>query len=397
MSWRRHLPPAAMRARAAARLCRLWILAALPLLARGVADESGLRSCVVAPHAVGEAACADRPSDVGHPLPRFVGDSDRSGARCPADCASCTDATPFARVLDLSCEAHARGAAYHRVRDCLVPNFDVVDAALGSRSRNDTVLLVPPYLADFVDFLLPRTAGTVPLVPLPAQDMGACVRLAPGALVLHGAGSRAATPKALAARGDRLRALAYERAGVVANVSAAKREPRRVLLIERGATARRDFRDAPALRATLAAGLGRGAVTSTYRGNESVANTVRLFADARVVVGFHGAGFINAAFCRRGAVVAELSFLLNESAAPIDLRPFRSNSVGVRAIAAPGVRWLVHALPAAAAHLPDAAELDAARERIHDRDHTLKQASRIDVPPIDVFNLVSAVNTLLQA
>jgi hypothetical protein len=142
----------------------------------------------------------------------------------------------------------------------------------------------------------------------------------------------------------------------------------------------------------FSAGL-RGSRVTTYFGNESTAETIRLFANAQVVFGFHGAGLINVVFCEARTIVVELTFLLDEDQP--NPQPFRTNGQGVLQIAAEQLIWLVHAVPVSSAHIPNDTELSAMHEGMHDRDHALKQASNITVPPIDMFNVLASVKAHL--
>jgi hypothetical protein len=381
----------------------------LPLLCAGplpaalcAVDSGGLRLavCSLAPTA-GQKLCSERvASDAAHPLPLFAyADADASKALPDAAGGSkqaCLDATRFDRLFDLSCAFTARAAAFHRVVDCLVPNFDVVDAALAA--ANDTAavaaagggpaLLVPHYLAPFAELLLP------PALALPHLELSArrrCVRLAPGATVAYGTGTRNVTRAGLAARVARFRALALQRAGVAVDDSPAKTP--KVVLLERTPAAGRNFYDAAAVRAALAGAL-RVSPVATYHGNETLLQTIRLFASASVVIGFHGAGVVNAVFGPQSAVIMELTLLADE-AAPLP-RPFRSNAIPLLPLLPPASRWLTYALPATAAHLPNATELAALKETKTDRDHVLKHASDIRVSPVDVFNIAAAIKAMLD-
>ena len=335
-------------------------------------------------------SCAERVSHPGHPLPTFVDESSQETPR-----AACVDARAFGSVLDLSCSAHTRAAAYHRIHDCLVPNFDVIEAALAANGSSDTVLLVPPYLAQFVDLLLPKSgpdALFLARLDLPVRDRDACVLSTSTTRVLFGLGRKKITRAELMSRGTRFRTLAHHRAGLHQGPGVMSHRRPTVLLVDRSISARRNFIDSAQLSNAISAGL-RGSRISTYFGNETTAETVRLFANAQVVFGFHGAGLINVVFCKARAVVVELTFLLDEGVA--NPRPFRTNGLAVLRMAAEQLHWLIHALPVSAAHIPDDAELSAIREDKHDLDHMLKQASNISVPPLDMFNVLAAVKALL--
>ena len=339
----------------------------------------------------GVTLCANRPSDPRHPMPKFLDVSKQ--LLVPAKVA-CVDASAYENVLDLSCAAHTRAAAYHRIRDCLVPNFDVIEAALAANGSDDTLLLVPPYFTQFIDVLLPKHgigSLALPRLDLPSHDRDTCVLVTSAARVFFGLGTRNITRAELIKRGTRFRALAYRRVGIHNSNWNLSHSPT-VLLIDRALLTRRNFVNSAQLRNSFSVGL-RGSRVATYFGNESIAETIRLFANAQVVFGFHGAGLINVVFCKPTTVVVELTFLLNEDEA--NPRPFRTNGPGVLPIAAEQLNWLVHALPVSVAHIPNNVELSAMHEDNHDRDHALKQASNISVPPVDMYNVLASVKALL--
>ena len=87
-----------------------------------------------------------------------------------------------------------------------------------------------------------------------------------------------------------------------------------------------------AQRALVAALKPLGSVRVFYGENETLAETVRLFQDARVVVGYHGAGFANALFQRAAPACA-----VEIVAAYDDGRPWRTNEELVRFNA--GLTW----------------------------------------------------------
>ena len=67
---------------------------------------------------------------------------------------------------------------------------------------------------------------------------------------------------------------------------------------------------------------------AVHYGNESAEATVRLFAGAQVVVGYHGAGMVNAVFCRQGTLVVEVTTFA-DAAASHSLQIWRANMPAV--------------------------------------------------------------------
>ena len=77
-----------------------------------------------------------------------------------------------------------------------------------------------------------------------------------------------------------------------------------------------------------------------YRGNESTAQTVDVFANARAVVGYHGAGFANTMMSTHGACVMEASTNANVYGTV----PWRTNAFMCLPWN-PGLRWAIYRVP----------------------------------------------------
>jgi len=131
----------------------------------------------------------------------------------------------------------------------------------------------------------------------------------------------------------------------------------RLVFVHRGGTSRRlRAPDEAALAAAIDAAWP-GLTRVAYWGNESLHDTIELFATASVVVGFHGAGLVNAVFAPPGALVAEITWWSNslpktcpdtlDAACPAfaagQERIWRTNS-GVMDLH-PRLLWWTHALP----------------------------------------------------
>lgn len=76
-----------------------------------------------------------------------------------------------------------------------------------------------------------------------------------------------------------------------------------------------------------------------YFGNESFEDTVKIFANSRIVVGFHGAGFINTLFSPPGTVVLEYTTFLDMNATQF----WRSNEAIVGTIHGE-LNWIRHTI-----------------------------------------------------
>lgn len=110
---------------------------------------------------------------------------------------------------------------------------------------------------------------------------------------------------------------------------------------------------------------------------------VRLFSQAAVVFGFHGAGHVNVLFAPEGCLVVELTFWADEDATKV----WRTNRDGIIKDV-PSVRWITHALVPGAANITGLAEAA-------DKDHFLKGQTLFDVPVADLHNLALAIDGLV--
>lgn len=219
--------------------------------------------------------------------------------------AGCVNLSSYSVVVDLSCSYIWRSAAFHRLVNCAVPLTPLILHALALRSANQTAvaILLPDYLAPLVSELFSSSRGlevrrsSVQPVPCYAINSGATIFFENEALNTNiGASRDLAEPARLLNQAAQRVAGAPDGSGSYA------------LLIVRDASVRRAFCDLPfvmdALRSVLKEATPPIALRA-YWGNESVAETIRLFGRASVVIGYHGAGFSNVVFCRSGTVVLE--------------------------------------------------------------------------------------------
>ena len=144
-----------------------------------------------------------------------------------------------------------------------------------------------------------------------------------------------------------------------------------------------------AQRALVAALAPLGSVRVFWGENETLAETVRLFQDARVVVGYHGAGFANALFQRAAPACA-----VEIVAAYDDGRPWRTNEELVRFNA--GLTWRTVRLGLAEVLAANDNARRPAEERyplvkgVRDPDRWLKTVARVDLNATDVARVAAA-------
>lgn len=189
--------------------------------------------------------------------------SERSAAASNAT--ACANATAAEFVVDFSCSHVWSHEPFHRLIDCFLPNYNLVEQAL---ALPGATLLVPHYLWPLLEPLLPETLRLgVAHYPKP----GGCVWVAPTSTIFY---ERRAVGEDLVASAARLRARAWEAAGVAPS-------RRTFLYIDRVApyTRRIGAGAMDALRSRLHA----DTPFVTYNGSEPFLDSVRLFSQASVI------------------------------------------------------------------------------------------------------------------
>ena len=132
-----------------------------------------------------------------------------------------------------------------------------------------------------------------------------------------------------------------------------------------------------------------GPVRVFYGENETLAETVRLFQDARVVVGYHGAGFANVLFQRTAPACA-----VEIVAAYEDGQPWRTNEELVRFNA--NLKWRTVRLGLAGVLAANQNEKRPAAERyplvkgVSDANRWLKAVAWVDLNATDVARVAAA-------
>ena len=225
-------------------------------------------------------------------------------------------------VVDFSCTHTWANENFHRVNDCLLPNWNLAEHAL-SLDPASTALLVPHALYVFYEEVFPKPWRRAMI----RVESGECVQVRPGASVAYE--NRAAPGDELVESAARLRVYVWGRIGV-------QPERRSFVFIERI----KIRRFAAGVRDTLRSQLHQDTDFVVYYGSESLADTVRLFSRASVVFQFHGAGATNMLWAPDGAALIELTLLID----PESARPWRG--VGHLLVdAVPSMQWFLHGIP----------------------------------------------------
>ena len=240
-----------------------------------------------------------------------------AGMKCSYNAPTDTTATPPRRVLDLTCLFRAPAPYFHRFVDCVLRDYDWIEAVVAQDSP-DTLVLVQPRIMGVIQSLYgtkrPWQQAEVSLGRRDQPEDTFCIVVPEGTPVYY---STRQKPEPIhEGQAERMRNRAYTvaqaclpptgRAAAAADGAPATLPPppRRILFIRRDGT--RKLNNASALFRQLASHLPHYELAIFY-GNETVAETVCAFASAAAVVGVHGAGLANTIYSRPGTVVVELS------------------------------------------------------------------------------------------
>jgi hypothetical protein len=140
----------------------------------------------------------------------------------------------------------------------------------------------------------------------------------------------------------------------------------------------------------MAARLGRaGRKVVTYRGDASILDTIRLFAGAAAVVGYHGAGVTNSLFMPNQACVTEMSAYCDA-----EHRTVWRNCGECVTQWTPWLRWKLHKIPFR--DMLEANGLAPTATVPADRDSWLKNLLYVGVRPEEMGRIVEDVHACLE-
>jgi hypothetical protein len=121
-----------------------------------------------------------------------------------------------------------------------------------------------------------------------------------------------------------------------------------------------------------------------FYGNETFKETIEIFADAQVVVGYHGVGLANAIFSPWGAIVLEYTTFQDMNAT----RPWRSNSAVAKMHG--GLTWLRHAID-----IDRLTDLDTLANST-DTDHFIKDLRDVTLTGATMYNSIERIKQELD-
>jgi len=161
-------------------------------------------------------------------------------------------------------------------------------------------------------------------------------------------------------------------------------KPMHIVIIHRSCSHTRCFPDITTIFNRFTKELNMPGVL--YYGNESFTETVEIFANARVVVGYHGAGFANTIFSPWDTIVLEYTTFHDMNGT----RLWRTN-VKIAQIHG-GLTWLRHGID-----MDRLTDLDTL-EKNHDTDHFIKDLKYVQLTGATMYNSIERIkHALLDA
>jgi hypothetical protein len=261
----------------------------------------------------------------------------------------------------------------------VLPNFELYELARTEDSAT-TVLVAPKMQRDFVDALLPPNHSIAKhLLNREVDDNRTCLVVTDNAIVTYETRTLGSLDTQQA-RAARFRA-------AISNV-ATKRSQKfseTLLFIDRRKI--REMDNAAEFRTYLAKELPRYR-QETYYGNETLLETVAKFSNARIVVGFHGAGHANAIFCQNETVVVELSWYQDAKSDKL----WRTNDKVGRLHGR--LHWLVYALRLSES-IPTWHDIN--KKGNGPVSELFQEMKKVHLPTADALNVVNLIKAALPS
>jgi hypothetical protein len=279
-------------------------------------------------------------------------------------------------IIDVSCTKPYHSAFFHRLVDCFLPSFCAFSRRQLSRP---TLVVVPHYLLDMYKYFTDDTGDNLRIVSYADERRASfCLNISASHTV------DIVYPEwNMPVDGQRM--CLTDIANAVEHRNGRPSEPHdmHVTLIYRTCRKPRCFKDATTILGRFASELGLPG--KMYFGNETFQETVSLFYDSRVVVGYHGAGFANTIFCRNETIVLEFTTFHDLNGTKL----WRTNE-GV-AQKHKGLKWIKHTIDID--HLTDLDKLLNAT----DKDKYIKSLRYVALTGSDMHNSIERVKMELRS
>lgn len=270
-------------------------------------------------------------------------------------------------LLDLSCHYSGLKGYFHILTDCLLPALPTLAQAINNANFfpcNRSFALVPSYMKSIYAFFLESTCYRDVVYSDPSQ-----------ATLFLVADPRSRICRVNASLAETTSAQIFKEA----RMKQVERGPPVITLIQRHST--RMFDRVKWMAQVLRTHLKMP--VHIYNGNETFKVTLSIFANSRVVIGYHGAGLANAIFCASGTIVLEYTTFQDATS----LALWRSNEVIAELHG--NLTWIKYGIDI------DRLENPYKLHRVKDKDHYIKDLQQVKITAATLYNSIERIKIAL--
>jgi len=228
-------------------------------------------------------------------------------------------------LLDFSCDSVFAPAFWHRLMDCSFPAVSLLGTAIKlSSGRRNISYFAPPYMREIMSLMIEGLSLKVKMTRLQTRSVQS-----KNVIVFNYTSRSFGRSREYLPCRECLVSTLFK---VVQN-SRRRSNRQSILLISRKRN-RKILDEDVLLRMLKTVATKKKLSQQTYHGNESLAETIRMFSAAVVIIGYHGAGFVNTIFAQNTTFVIEISTFLHPQI--YSWKKWRSNRWG-----SPRLKWRV--------------------------------------------------------
>lgn len=237
---------------------------------------------------------------------------------------SCVDLEKYDTIVDFTCIYQYSEAFFHQTFECILGNFKLFLLARSHQDRNQTAFILPKLhrVVEFFNFFLPNVSDK--RVYFYSLEKHCCYSLSENAEIHYTETSIIWADYFIffdlpVNHTSRLRMqetskLFINEVGNLKNILSASPRVRHqkptILFIHRKNS--RIIKNSDQLLRRLSVTLPELEV-DTFFGEETLVETISKFSRAKIVIGFHGAGFVHVIYCRENVLIVEISVSKNEA------------------------------------------------------------------------------------
>jgi hypothetical protein len=237
---------------------------------------------------------------------------------------SCVDLKKYDTIVDLTCIYQHAVAFFHQTFECILGNFKLFLLARSHQDQKQTAFILPKLhrVVEFFNFFLPNVSDR--RVYFYSLEKHRCYSLSENAEVHYTATSIIWADYFIffdlpVNHTSRLRMqetskLFINEVGNLNNILSASPQVRHqkptILFIHRKNS--RIIKNSDQLLRHLSVALPELEV-DTFWGEETLVEAISKFSRAKIVIGFHGAGFVHVIYCRENVLIVEITVSKNEA------------------------------------------------------------------------------------